>query len=194
MSTRGADQAELLPRDREDEVGVLLGHEAGLGLRAVEQALAEDAAVADRDPGLGGVVAGAARVEVGVGERHEPVELVVLRARRSCTASGGRDDGRRRTARASQVRRAPETAMTPKTVADSTSMVPRSGCSRISAAGRPAIASMPTTSRAPTSRCCQRPLGALGDQQRHADDHGELGELRRLDRQPAELRSRSGSR
>ena len=48
----GADQAELLPGDGEDEVGVLLGHEAGPGLRAVEEALAEEAAVADRDAGL----------------------------------------------------------------------------------------------------------------------------------------------
>jgi hypothetical protein len=37
----GADQAELLARDGEDEVGVLLGHEAGAGLRAVEEPLAE---------------------------------------------------------------------------------------------------------------------------------------------------------
>ena len=43
-------------------------------------------------------------------------------------------------------------ASTPKTVAVSTSMVPRSGCSRISTAGRPAIASMPTTSAVPTRR------------------------------------------
>ena len=45
----GADEAELLPRDREDEVGLLLGHELALGLRAVEQALAVEAAGADRD-------------------------------------------------------------------------------------------------------------------------------------------------
>ena len=48
----GTDQAELLAGDGEDEVGVLLGHEAGPGLRAVEEPLAEQAAVADRDPGL----------------------------------------------------------------------------------------------------------------------------------------------
>ena len=59
----GTDQAELLAGHGEDEVGVLLGHEAGPGLRAVEQTLAEDPAVADRDPRLLGVVAGAARVE-----------------------------------------------------------------------------------------------------------------------------------
>ena len=59
----GADQAELLAGDGEDEVGVLLGHEARAGLRAVEEPLAEQPAVADRDPGLLDVVAGAARVE-----------------------------------------------------------------------------------------------------------------------------------
>ena len=59
----GADQAELLAGDGEDEVGVLLGHEARTGLRAVEETLPEQAAVADRDPRLGRVVAGTARVE-----------------------------------------------------------------------------------------------------------------------------------
>ena len=68
MMRRRPDQAELLARDREDEVGVLLGHEARLRLRAVEQALPEQPAVADRDPGLRGVVAGAARVERRVEE------------------------------------------------------------------------------------------------------------------------------
>ena len=29
MISAGADEAELLPRHREDEVGLLLGHEAG---------------------------------------------------------------------------------------------------------------------------------------------------------------------
>ena len=33
-STAAADEAELLPHRGEDEVGVLLGHEAALGLRA----------------------------------------------------------------------------------------------------------------------------------------------------------------
>ena len=59
----GAEQAELLAGDREDEVGVLLGHEPRARLRAVEQPLAEQPAVADGDPGLLDVVAGAARVE-----------------------------------------------------------------------------------------------------------------------------------
>ena len=47
--------------------------------------------------------------------------------------------------------------MTPKTVASSTSIVPRSGCSRISAAGSEATASMPRTSRWRTSRWRQEP-------------------------------------
>ena len=78
MSTPGTEQAQLLPRDREDEVGLLLGHEAGPGLGAVEEPLAEQAAVADRDPGLLDVVARAARVERRVDEGEEPVDLVGL--------------------------------------------------------------------------------------------------------------------
>ena len=54
------------------------GTKPGAGLRAVEEPLAEEAAVADRDPGLLDVVAGAARVEVGVGEGQEAVDLVLL--------------------------------------------------------------------------------------------------------------------
>ena len=38
---RAADEAELLPRDREDEVGLHRGDEVAAGERAVEQALAE---------------------------------------------------------------------------------------------------------------------------------------------------------
>ena len=187
----GADQAELLAGDGEDEVGVLLGHEAGPGLRAVEEPLAEQPAVADRDPRLLGVVAGAARVEVGVGERQEPVDLVVLeQPRRSpptaaaatppATSSASQRRGRTRRRRAR--RRRSRT---------STSMVPRSGCSRISAAGMPAISEhQPTTSTQPTRRR-RRALGALGDDQRHPDHDGQLGELRGLDGQPAEHQPRA---
>ena len=42
-----ADEAELLPHRREDEVGVLLGHEAALGLRAVLETLAGEPPVGD---------------------------------------------------------------------------------------------------------------------------------------------------
>ena len=48
----GADQAELLPRDGEDEVGLLLGDEGAVGLRPLEQALAEEPTRADGDAGL----------------------------------------------------------------------------------------------------------------------------------------------
>ena len=74
----GAEQPELLARDGEDEVGVLLRDEAGLGLRPAEDALPEDSAVADRDARLLGVVAGTAWVELRVGEGHEAVDLVLL--------------------------------------------------------------------------------------------------------------------
>ena len=150
ISTPGADQAELLAGDGEDEVGVLLGHEAGPGLRAVEQPLAEQAAVADRDPGLLGVVAGAARVEVGVGEGQEPVDLVGLqqvageRRRRPTVppAAASSTSQRRRSARRRRARR----RRWPRAPA---------GCRGRAGAGsarpgRRRSRSMPTTSTAPT--------------------------------------------
>ena len=85
--SRGADEAELLPRDREDEVGLLLGDEAALGLRAVEQALAGQPAGADRDARLLGVVADAARVERRVGEGGEAGRSGTARACRPATAT-----------------------------------------------------------------------------------------------------------
>ena len=54
------------------------------------------------------------------------------------------------TSNASQRRGVPATASTPNTVADSTSIVPRSGCSMIRVAGTPAMASMPSTVPRPT--------------------------------------------
>ena len=169
------------------------GTKPGAGLRAVEEPLAEEAAVADRDPGLLDVVAGAARVEVGVGEGEEAVELVLLEeAARDGGDRGGHAAARPAAPASGAVRR--RSATTPSTVADSTSMVPRSGWSRISTAGTPAIASIPTTSpRLPPPRgdaAAAAYVGALGDPQRHPDHHGELGELRRLDRHPAELQPR----
>ena len=119
------------------------GTKPDAGLRAVEEPLAEQSAVADRDPCLLGVVAGSARVEVGVGEGQEAVDLVGLE---QVSGEGRHRGGRRRPrpAATSQRRGAPATASTPKTVAESTSMVPRSGWSMISAAGMPAMTSMPT--------------------------------------------------
>ena len=74
-----AHEPELLPHRGEDEVGVLLGHEPALGLGPLLEALAGDPPVGD---GLfrlflvvGGALAGAA---LGVEERGEPVELVLL--------------------------------------------------------------------------------------------------------------------
>ena len=183
-----ADQAELLPRDREHEVGVLLGHEAGAGLRAVEEPLAEQPAVADRDPGLLDVVAGAARVEVGVREREEPVHLVLLQQARGHGGHGGRhratgeqrqpaargtgdrehaeDGGREHQHRAEvglqqdQRRRQPGDREHPEHVAEA------------------------------PARAAATYVGALGGPERHPDHDRELGELRRLDRQPAEHQPR----
>ena len=69
MISAAADQPELLAGDREDEVGLLLGHEAAVGLRPVEQPGAEQAAVGDGDVRLGDVVGRALHVVVRVGER-----------------------------------------------------------------------------------------------------------------------------
>ena len=66
----GADEAEFLARDGEDEVGLDRGDEVAAGERAVEQALAVQAAGADRDLGLEAVVAGAGQVLGGVQERR----------------------------------------------------------------------------------------------------------------------------
>ena len=76
--TARADEAELLARDGEDEVGLDRGDEVAAGERAVEQALAVQAAGADRDLGLEAVVAGAGQVLGGVQERGQPGQLVPL--------------------------------------------------------------------------------------------------------------------
>ena len=60
-----ADQAELLGQHREDEIRVHLRHEVEMDLRPVQKALAENAAGAERDLGLGDVEAGAERVDDG---------------------------------------------------------------------------------------------------------------------------------
>ena len=62
MIAARADEAELLPGDAEHEVGLLLGHERAVGLRAVEQAGAEQVPVRDRDVGLVDVVGRALHV------------------------------------------------------------------------------------------------------------------------------------
>ena len=76
-----ADQAEFLGVHREDEVGVALGDEIEVRLRAVQPALAGDAAGADRDGRLDGVVAGAERVLRRVEQREHALALVVVQQR-----------------------------------------------------------------------------------------------------------------
>ena len=183
-------QAELLARDGEDEVGVLLGHEAGAGLRAVEEALAEEPAVADGDARLLGVVAGAPRVEPGVGEGEEAVDLVGLEHPHRHRGDGATDDAAERQARPATggPRRRPRARRRPSRRA-------RASCRGRAAAGsarraRRRSRASPTTSRLPT-RASPPSFGALGHDERHADDHGELGELRGLDGHAAELDPRA---
>jgi hypothetical protein len=57
-----AEQTPFLRHCREDEVGMLLGQIVEMALGAVEEALAENAARADRDLRLRDVIAGAERV------------------------------------------------------------------------------------------------------------------------------------
>src|SRR5512143_193257 len=75
---RDARKPPLLGQGRENEVRVPHGQEAEPALRAALPALAEDAPGADRDPGLPHLIAGAARREVRVEERANPILLVVL--------------------------------------------------------------------------------------------------------------------
>ena len=73
-----AHEAELLGERGEDEVGVLFGQEVQPGLGALHEAAPREAARAERDLGLGDVVAGAERVGVGVEEGEDAGELVFL--------------------------------------------------------------------------------------------------------------------
>ena len=126
---------ELLPRDGEDEVGLLLGDELPVGLAALEQPLAEQPAGADRDPGLrrccsrrpGGSL-------VRVRERGEPGHLVGLE---QAAADQRPNAGQRRrpaTSPATQRVGAPDTASTPRIDEDAAPcVVPKSGCSMTSA-------------------------------------------------------------
>src|SRR3954452_17346507 len=78
----GTDEAELLPRDGEHEVGVLLGDEPALGLRPLEKPLALHASGSDRDPGLAELIADALGVHRRVDDHREPVLLVLVQRTR----------------------------------------------------------------------------------------------------------------
>ena len=75
-----ADEAPLLGEDREREVAVLLGQEHELVLRPLHEALAEPAAVADRDARLVGVPVVAEDVLVRVQPRVDALVLVAAQA------------------------------------------------------------------------------------------------------------------
>ena len=76
-----AEQAELLRHDREDEVRRALRQELEVRLRAVQPALAEQAARADRDLRLNDVVARAERIGLGIQEREHARLLIVAHER-----------------------------------------------------------------------------------------------------------------
>src|SRR5260221_4319016 len=71
-----ADETELLGQHGEDEVGLLLGQEVEMALRAVQEALAEEPARAERDLRLQDVIAGAERIVLGVEKGVDAVALV----------------------------------------------------------------------------------------------------------------------
>jgi hypothetical protein len=73
-----AEQPQLLAHDRVDEVGVAHRQVRERLLRALQVALADEAARADRDLGLDDLVARAARVLLGVQERLDAPLLVVV--------------------------------------------------------------------------------------------------------------------
>ena len=76
------DEPELLPRHREDEVVELVGHVAALGALPAHEPLAPHPAGADGQAHHPGLVAAALRVGRRVGERRQPVALVVAEHRR----------------------------------------------------------------------------------------------------------------
>ena len=96
------------PIDGEDEIGGALGQELQLRLAAVEIALAEHAAGADRDLRLDDVIAAAERIALRVEERQHALPLIVVQQElpravrdrheqaddgRGCSAAAGRRAG-----------------------------------------------------------------------------------------------------
>ncbi len=73
-----SDETELLSNRREDEVARLDRHELQVGLGTFEETLSEEAAGSDRDLGLDLIVRSVERVRLGVDERCEPPDLVIL--------------------------------------------------------------------------------------------------------------------
>ena len=142
----GAEEAEFLARDGEDEVGLLLGHELAGGLGALEEPGAGESAGADRDARLVGVVADARRVECRVGEGGEAVDLVLVE-------HAELPDQRRRRRRPAPSRPkiqrldAPEASSTPSTMTTMTMTEPRSGISMTITIGRSARPSALATVR-----------------------------------------------
>ena len=78
---RVADQPEFLAEHGEDEIGVALRQEVEVRLRAVQPALADDAARAERDRRLRRVIAGAERIATRIEERQDPLALIVVQLR-----------------------------------------------------------------------------------------------------------------
>ena len=132
-----------LPRHREDEVGALLGHEARSGLGAVEQSLAEQPAVADGDPGLLNVVAGPARVEVGIAKANRSTWYCLSRPGGHCRRREGHTGAGEQQQPAARRPGRREHAEDRRRQHQHRAEV---GWPMISTAGTPAIASMPITS------------------------------------------------
>ena len=156
---------ELLADGGEDEVGVLLGDVGQVGLLAVEQALAGDAARSRWRLGLVEVVGRALRCRrCGFEEGAQPVELVLLQ-HAELDHGDHADDGRAPLSSTRWRARTPATSSIAMRMATNTRAVPRSGCGRSAPSGRPARARMVTKRRESSSPRCGRAVG------RQADDH-----------------------
>src|SRR5262249_47297392 len=136
----GAHEAALLAHDREHEVGGVLGQVVEPGLGGARHALAGDAALADRDLGLGQVVPVALRVNlIGVQERREPVQLIGLQHLHPAPGKTEKISAIETTpARPSHTKwrhGAPCTNRMPTVIAPYTSAVPKSGSMNTSTAG-----------------------------------------------------------
>ncbi len=185
VSTRAADEAPLLGEHREDEVGVLLGQEVELVLRAVQVALAAEHARADGDLRLDDVVAGAERVGLRIEEGQQALLLVRLEVAPELAARRRRRRApRRRRARITRSR-SPATSRTlDRDEPDDGRRVPRSGCARIRTAGIAqqqhrrrrgrAGASSPARCRGGSSAPARRPARASSNSDGWSDERPEV--------------------